>query len=476
MEIKIKVKNVKSQFMTGFPVDIYEKMSIPYENYWHMPKFKSGEWDGKYNFLDKVGKFPTGLLSYIYEFLADAGHQVEIEDVRKNPYIGQPLTGKVTLNGIDFRGYQKEAIEQAVVRQRGILHLPTGSGKTEIAIGITKALGLRTLYLVHTKDLLHQTYERFLKRGSCDVGRVGDDYKEWEKSIVIATVQTVHSMFKNFPNATKLWLTDFECLFLDECHHASSTTWYVLAMHCHNAFYRFGLSGTPLARGDLANMKLMACIEDRIYELPTKELQDKGDLCTITVFMMENKEVSYMSRWHDVYRDAIVNSEHRNSKIVKIAKKHWKVGNKVLILIREIQHGNNLHDALHNASIPTIFLKGEISSKVRDKWKERFDDKQYENFIIIATGIWDEGVDLPKVNVLILGAGGKSEVKTIQRVGRGLRKKDDGGGLIVYDFIDFSEYLDKHSERRMSIYQDTFGADSINLVSEGLQESQTDDK
>jgi len=462
--------------MSKFPVELYDKLSIFYENYWHMPKYKSGEWDGKYNFLDYKGKFPTGLLSYIYEHLVDLGHTVEIEDVREDPYVGPKLGSfDVSLDGIEFRGYQKETIAQAVVRQRGILELPTGSGKTEIAIGITKTLGLRTLYLVHTKDLLHQTYDRFIKRGAENVGRVGDGYSEQNANIVIATVQTLSNWFKDAIQTTKWWLAEFECIFLDECHHASANTWYILAMHCHNAFYRFGLSGTPLKRGELANMKLIACIEDAIYSLPTKDLQKAGDLCPIQINMIENKEVSYQSKWHDVYSDAVVNSEHRNSMIVKLAIKHFLNGDKVLILVREITHGNNLYNMLDSCGVITTFLKGSVSSEAREAWKKKFEDDDYPNFVLLATTIFDEGVDLPAVNVIIQGTGGKSEVKTIQRTGRGLRKKLDGGGLTVYDFIDSSEYLDKYSEQRMRIYKDVFSTEAVVETTMAGFERQTND-
>ena len=66
--------------------------------------------------------------------------------------------------------------------------------------------------------------------------------------------------------------------------------------------------------------------------------------------------------------------------------------------------------------------------------------------------IFDEGVDIPEVNVLIIAAGGKSEVKTIQRIGRGLRKKKVGG-VLVFDFKDASKFLDRHSIDRIKVYQ-----------------------
>ena len=72
---------------------------------------------------------------------------------------------------------------------------------------------------------------------------------------------------------------------------------------------------------------------------------------------------------------------------------------------------------------------------------------------MIASPIFDEGVDLPEINSLIIAPGGKSEWKTIQKIGRGLRKKASNKPLIVYDFIDASRFLKKHSRARMKIYE-----------------------
>jgi superfamily II DNA or RNA helicase len=74
--------------------------------------------------------------------------------------------------------------------------------------------------------------------------------------------------------------------------------------------------------------------------------------------------------------------------------------------------------------------------------------------VFIASPIFDEGIDVPRVDTVILACGGKSYVKLLQRIGRGMRKKDDGKNeLIIIDFIDdTNKYLLKHSDRRIKTY------------------------
>ncbi len=332
---------------------------------------------------------------------------------------------------------------------------------TEIAIGIVKALGLRTLYLVNTKDLLHQTRDRFNKRVRMDVGIIGDGEFLPGHDVNIATVQSLDSWMKAKKTSVdfKKFVNSHQCIILDECHHASATTFYRVVMYCHNAYYRLGLSGTPLDRADLQNMKLIACIGDRIYSLPTKDLQESGDLCDIEIRIIENKESFGSGRWQTIYKHGIVESEQRNKAILQVAKYHLNQGDNVLILVREIKHGKFIENKLKEIDIPVIFLQGITKSKYRKEVMQRFNEAG--RFILVATTIFDEGVDLPEINVLIQAPGGKSDVKTIQRTGRGLRKKEDGGKLIVYDFADHSQYLLEHSIKRIETYQKVFGKDTL---------------
>ena len=107
---------------------------------------------------------------------------------------------------------------------------------------------------------------------------------------------------------------------------------------------------------------------------------------------------------------------------------------------------------IKSSGLEAFFTNGTLTTEVREKVLQ--DMKEGTLKILIATSILDEGVDISGINAIWLGAGGKSLRQTLQRVGRGLRKKADGSGLTVYDFLDYCHpYLTKHSLARYKIYK-----------------------
>lgn len=469
--IKIFLRNVKST-LSDYTKELEERLTVVHENYWFAPQYKKGFWDGKTHFLTVPAlKFPTGLAFIIEEYFKEKNMEYEIVDLRDGRIAdANYLHDEKFLHEIILRDYQIEAINRGLIYCRGIFEVATGLGKTEIAIGITKALGLKTLFMVHTQDLLHQTYERFEERldRKGKIGIIGDGRFEVDSDIVIATIQSLdRKLFekneqgrsvinKKTGAETKQLLNTFNIMFQDETHHSSAATWYRIGMFMHNAYYRFGLSGTPLKRDVLSNMKVMAITGDIIYSKLAEEGIEEGYLSGIEVKIIDSLDDSLSvsmvadGEWQEIYDKAIVKSVIRNTTIVDLAEKEFKLGKKILILVRIIEHGEILKRMLAERKIDFAFIHGGHESEVREEVKRNFNEKG--DFVLIASPIYDEGVDLPMVNVLIKASGGKSEVKTIQHVGRGLRPKKEN--LIVYDFYDHSKFLEEHSQERIRVYKE----------------------
>jgi len=453
--ITIKVRNVKSQ-LSNYTLGLEEKLSCWWPKYWHSTKYKDGLWDGQTHFLDiMTGKFPTGLLHIVEGYFREEGTDFQIVDERgyDRDLIDSGRIWSVhkdLLHGITLRQDQLDAIIDAVNNFRGVIHMPTGTGKTEVAIGITKALNLPTLIMVNSKSLMWQTHDRFIVRLNSniyEIGVFGDSLFAPGTRVTIATVQSLDQMKKQSTKRFGDFMKTFQVIMFDECHHASAKTWYTAGMWAHNAFYRFGFSGTPMDREELDSMKLMAVVGQTIYKRKTEDAIEDGDLCPIIMDILDNDETVYGARWQEIYREGIVDSKQRNQMIVNTATGHYEKGDKVLILVRQIDHGGILRRMLEGW--PVRFVHGSNSMDQRDDSVQWFLEGKG---ILIASGIFDEGIDIPEINVLITASGGKSDVKTIQRIGRGLRKKKDGGVLKAYDFLDNSKYLKQHSERRIEVY------------------------
>lgn len=120
----------------------------------------------------------------------------------------------------------------------------------------------------------------------------------------------------------------------------------------------------------------------------------------------------------------------------------------VLIIVSRIEHGLLLQEMIPDS----IFVNGSSPVPVRQDVLHRLG--RGDRLCCIATQIFDEGVDVPALDTLILAGGGKSQLKLLQRVGRGLRKKEGRNIVHIHDFLDGSnKYLLEHTEERVGVYR-----------------------
>jgi superfamily II DNA or RNA helicase len=450
-ELKIFIGNCYSR-LDSYTPELEEALTVAHENYFFSQKYRSGMWDGKTHFLKIPSlRFPSGLLHMVTQFCDACGTDYQIIDERDRPDYNIDCDDlSHVLTDITLRPYQEEAVISALAAERGCLEMATGSGKTEVAATIIKIIGRRTLFLVHTKDLLRQAQGRLEQRLGVPVGMYGEGIHDTEADVCVATVQSVDSFLQREEKACKSWLASFEVLFLDECHHTSARSWHRIGL-LTPAYYRFGLSGTVLRKDNLSNVKMLSVFGGTIYKLSSHDLIGAGYLSEITVKLINNPERIVGSSWQTVYASGVVNSEIRNGKIAEIVQDEFNHDKRILVLIRQIEHGKILLDKMDELGLPAVFLSGSDSSGDRAETIKKFMDD--ERFILISSTIFDEGVDIPAVNVIVVASGGKSEIKAIQRIGRGLRKKADQTNLTVYDFMDNSKFLKEHSAKRKSVYR-----------------------
>lgn len=450
--ITIRLENVKSVIDTPTS-ELYQKLTTEYPKYWFSPKFKKHLWDGMVHFLSmKTGKFPTGLLHIVVEHLEEKKLEYKIIDNRKNPGLEIEKVDSEMLYGIRLREDQIDAINKCLENIRGVVHMPTGTGKTEVAIGVVNVLKLPTLFLVNSISLLHQTQARFMERLQLDkkwIGIFGDEKFEPGEWVTVATVQSLTAMKKRNVKDFSNFINQFSIILFDECHHLPATSFYTVGLWSHKAYFRFGLSGTPMDRGELNSMKLMAIVGNVIYKRKTLDAISDGDLCKIKMTILKN-DFDVSGKWSEQYNSGIVNNVDRNKKIAEVAMKHYLKHDRVLILIRILQHGENLVKILSSLNSPCKFIHGKHLQEEREEAIKWFNDGKG---VLIASGIFDEGIDIPEINTLIIASAGKSDVKTIQRIGRGLRKKSENADLVAYDFEDSGKFLNEHSLRRIWVYK-----------------------
>jgi superfamily II DNA or RNA helicase len=236
-------------------------------------------------------------------------------------------------------------------------------------------------------------------------------------------------------------------IVVDECHHASSDS-FMDVLNIIPGSYRFGMSGTPLKYDLLSDMKLMAATGDLMYDLGNKFLIDEEHSAKpiIHIATVDNTDERwYKADYQTAYDKLLVHNDLRNRKIVDFVK-----GQKgtVLILVDRIEHGKILQAMLPGCT----YVTGSDTTERRQEVLQAM--RRNMNRVFIASPIFDEGVDVPGVNAVVIAGGGASPVKILQRIGRGLRKKlGDVNELYVLDFIDdTNKHLLAHSNSRIDTY------------------------
>jgi superfamily II DNA or RNA helicase len=410
-------------------------------------------WDGRRHlFLSVDNLLPAGLVEAVLSALRERGVPVAVQDLTDYPppRHGSPEVFDLPGGGA-LRDYQREGIRQAIVRRRGILKIATGGGKTVLAAGLIAELGLPTLVVVDSKDLLHQTRAVLARHLRRDIGLCGDG--QWHEAEV--TVATVASLGAHLHGGrARALLKRSKLLLADEVHHGASDSAFRVLMGCP-APYRIGLSATPTGRSDNADLKTVAAIGPVIYEVSARELIEAGVLVRpIVEFVpIEEPPLARSASYKTVYRLGVVECEARNHRVVARAGEFHARGDQTLILVRELEHGRCLLRMLGEAGVSAEFICGEgISSDQRRCALDRFRSGALR--CLVASEILDEAIDLPNIDALLLAGGGKSEIQTIQRIGRGMRTGKRATVLSVVDFADMTHrYLARHSLERLRTYR-----------------------
>jgi superfamily II DNA or RNA helicase/RecB family exonuclease len=338
----------------------------------------------------------------------------------------------------ELRDYQVQSVNLLKEHKTGILALPTGSGKTEIAIEFIRQIPYKTLFLVDRLELLRQTKERIEKELNIKVGEIHGNTVDIQH-ITIATIQTINKRIKEFGE----YLSTIRVAFFDECHKIASNSYIKVSRYLINSEFRLGLSATPY-RTDGNDMKINSVCGYKIFEIKSEDLINRNLLETpqinfIKDFLdIEDKKtlnslldtglINPTIEYHKYYNVFVVQNEKRNQLIQKIITKF--INTKVLILVKIVQHGEILSKILN-----APYLCGDTKEEDRKILLNDFKNGKL-NMLIGTMSIFQEGLDIPQLGVLINASGNKSDVSSIQTLGRLLRKHENKQCCVYYDFID----------------------------------------
>lgn len=474
MAVRLVIKDEVNIKFENLPLDARKKLAnafkyeIPYAKY--HPAYKLGRWDGTVSMFGLGGNGYLNQLEVVLDILGKMGIQVEdVEDYRlshdltftkvdENYWANQ---GKVWPKGhpqegqpIMLRDYQVDAINTFLENPQSLQEIATGAGKTITTATLSQLcekLG-RTITIVPNKSLVEQTEEDFINVG-LDVGVYYGDRKDLNKTHTICTWQSLNILDKKSKNQEHdiLTLAEFldgvKTVIVDEVHMAKAEVLKnLLTQNLANSCIRWGLTGT-VPKEKYEAEQIFASIGPVVGGISAHALQEKGVLSNCHVNVAQLIDVREFRSYAEELK-YLVTDEDRMIYISNLIKGIADTGN-TLVLVNRIDSGKFLVNEIPDS----VFISGEVKTTDR---KEEYDEvRTSSNKVIVATyGVAAVGINIPRIFNLVLLEPGKSFVRVIQSIGRGIRKAEDKDFVQIWDITSTCKYAKRHLTERKKFYKD----------------------
>jgi len=468
MLCKIIIRDEINCKLEGLDVDTRRRLvtkfkyEVPYAR--HLPSVKLGRWDGKVAYFQLGGSTYINLLPEILDYLTERNWEFEIEDQRapREPFEfaevdentfahktwpkGHPVAGQP----IVLRDYQIEIINKFLSNTQSVQNVATGAGKTIM----TAALSLmvepygRSIVIVPSKSLVLQTEEDYKNLG-LDVGVYFGERKELGRTHTICTWQSLNSLYKSSKGTGNEWtmMLNITAVIVDEVHQAKAEVLKtILTTEFAEVPIRWGLTGT-IPKEAFEQVALKVSIGDVISQLSASTLQEAGVLSNCHVNIVQTVEYSDFKNYQEELKYLTTNKD-RLDHMASLLSEVIKTGN-TLVLVDRRECGEELVARLPNS----VFVHGDMKNANR---KEHYDEiANVSDKIIVATyGVAAVGINVPRIFNLVLIEPGKSFVRVIQSIGRGIRKAEDKDFVQIWDLTADCKFAKRHLTKRKQFYKE----------------------
>jgi len=414
------------------------------------------------------GSFQVGLWNEISHYISSLNIPVNIEMTHAFKEQYQPdlnISNISTIDGYEYYDYQIDTLSEFVKGGRGISLISTGGGKTLIIAGMCKTLldhypDFKILLIVPNISLLNQLYYSFLDEFGIDnITRWGDsNVPDLTKNILLSTNSSLVSDVKK-----SLYIVqNYDVVIVDEVHTINEKKNQISkVVHNITTPFKFGLTGT-LPDSLLANWNVIGKIGPIVYEKSSYELRKQNTITEIEIKSIlclhkdktnavhvrtadDNPTDAYLTEY-----DFIMNSSARN-KVISHLVTNLK-GN-ILITVDRRQYIDILQDCLKNSGKTIYVIHGDTPSEERTFIQNEMD--RTENIVCIAMSkCFSTGVSVKNLHYAIFAYLGKGGVKTVQTIGRMVRKHPSKNRAIIFDIADNLKYSFDHFTKRLKIYKD----------------------
>jgi len=470
-QAKIVIKDEVNCKVEGLELDCRKALMRKFEHEVpgarYLPAVRLGRWNGKVSYCSLAGSTYINLIPDVVSVLEEYDYDIELEDLRGyqttfsfNQVSMDSFSDKVWPKGhtqagepIMLRDYQVDIVNNFLKNPQCIQEVATGAGKTIMTAALSKSIEYygRSIVIVPNKSLVVQTEADYINLG-LDVGVYFGDRKEYNKQHTICTWQSLNNLLKNTKAGEaevniKEFIEDVVCVMVDEVHMAKADALkQLLTGPFSHIPIRWGLTGT-IPKAAYEQVALLVSLGPLIGKLSAAELQEKGVLAQCHVNIVQLKDGVEFTNYQSELKH-LLEDEKRLDKIAQLVDKIKDSGN-TLVLVDRVNAGRELIERLEDA----VFISGETKLTER---KEEYDEvKTSDKKIIVATyGVASVGINIPRIFNLVLIEPGKSFVRVIQSIGRGIRKAEDKDHVEIWDITSDCKFAKRHLTQRKAYYKE----------------------
>ena len=441
------------------------KYEIPGARY--QPAVRLGRWDGKVAYFQLGGSSYINLLPEILPIVDNMGYDIEVQDLRTYrtqfefsefhedtfSHIMWPEGHPAAGEPIKFRDYQVEIINNFLQNPQSIQEIATGAGKTIMTAALSKSVEQygRSIIIVPNKSLVTQTEADYRNMG-LDVGVYFGDRKEYGRQHTICTWQSLNILLKKTQNdetdvTIGEFIEDVVLVMVDEVHMAKADALKTLltGVFAHVPI-RWGLTGT-VPKEKYEQVSIFCSLGSVVGQLSASELQEGGHLAQCHVNIVQLADYVEYKEYQTELKYLTENAE-RLDYIAQLVDKIKDSGN-TLVLIDRIATGRLLLERLPNA----VFVSGSTKAQNR---KDEYDEiaTSTDKIIVATYGVAAVGINIPRIFNLVLLEPGKSFVRVIQSIGRGIRKAEDKDFVQIWDVTSTCKFAKRHLTKRKAFYKE----------------------
>jgi len=423
--------------------------------------------------ITSTGRFDACLLGEIFKYL-EKNTEVKIKDIAVDDNLLKEVnpskydwkqnatfnTDEYVLN-LKLRDYQKEIVDKCLNLGRGTVLLATAGGKTLVMASLLSKIysinkEFKACLIVPNRGLVEQTFNDFRDYGVPFTFSkwTGDDELVLSKNVIICNSAIVQSK-----NSDISWMEYVDVMLVDECHHLKKSNEITKIVESCKTPHKFGFTGT-LPEDKMDQWSVIGKIGPIIFQKKSYELREEKHVVPAIAQIIEINYKTQPVRTFsnnlatDNYKNEInfiKNNNFRNNVIKKITKNS---SNNILILIDYLDHGDILNDLLTRElkDKEVFYIKGEVEVSDRERIRKIMEYKN--NVVCIAISkIFSTGINIKNLHYIVFDGGGKSKIKTLQSIGRGLRLHESKSTLYIVDLADQLYYGVQHQDKRKEFYE-----------------------